>query len=43
MTALSYIKGWLSKLMDDKRLIVGAAGKAEKAVQLILNDTVENN
>ena len=38
----AYIKGWLSKLKDNKRLIVSAAGKAEKAVQLILNDAVEN-
>lgn len=35
----AYIKGWLSKLKDDKRLIVSAAGKAEKAVQLILGET----
>ena len=36
------IKGWLSKLKDDKRLIVSTTGKAAKAVQLILNDSVEN-
>ena len=34
----AYIKGWLSKLKDDKRLIVSAAGKAEKAVRLILGE-----
>lgn len=34
----AYISGWLSKLKNDKRLIVSAAGKAEKAVRLILGD-----
>lgn len=34
----AYIKGWLSALKNDKRLIVSAAGKAEKAVKLILNE-----
>lgn len=38
----AYIKGWLSKLKDDKRLIVSAAGKAEKAVQMILGGNDEN-
>lgn len=32
-----YIQGWLKALRDDKRLIVSAAGAAEKAVSLILN------
>lgn len=32
-----YIQGWLKALKDDKRLIVTAAGAAEKAVGLILN------
>lgn len=32
-----YIQGWLRALKDDKRLIVAAAGAAEKAVALILN------
>lgn len=32
-----YIQGWLKALKDDKRLIVSAAGQAEKAVNLILN------
>ena len=31
-----YIQGWLKALKDDKRLIVSAAGAAEKAVNLIL-------
>lgn len=32
----AYIQNWLKVLRDDKRFIVGAAGKAEKAVNLIL-------
>ena len=32
-----YIQGWLKALKNDKRLIVSAAGQAEKAVNLILN------
>lgn len=31
-----YIQGWLKALKDDRRLIVSAAGAAEKAVNLIL-------
>ncbi len=37
----SYIKGWLSALKDDKRFIISAAGKAEKAVRLILGEPAE--
>ena len=33
----AYIQNWLQVLKNDKRFIVSAAGKAEKAVQLILN------
>jgi ribonuclease PH len=33
----AYIQNWLSFLKGDKRFIVSAAGKAEKAVTLILN------
>ena len=33
----AYIQNWLKVLRDDKRFIVSAAGKAEKAVALILN------
>ena len=33
----AYIQNWLAVLKDDKRFIVSAAGKAEKAVKLILN------
>ncbi len=32
-----YIQGWLSALKNDKRLIIAAAGAAEKAVNMILN------
>ena len=32
----AYLNGWLSALKGDKRFIVSAAGKAEKAVELIL-------
>ena len=33
----AYIQNWLSVLKNDKRFIVSAAGKAEKAIDLILN------
>jgi len=33
----SYIKGWLSKLKDDKKFVVHAASFAQKAVDFILN------
>lgn len=33
-----YLQGWLKALKDDKKLIVTAAGKAEKAVKLILGE-----
>ena len=32
----AYIQNWLGVLKNDKRFIVNAAGKAEKAVNLIL-------
>lgn len=32
-----YIQSWLKALKDDKKLIVSAAGKADKAVVMILN------
>ena len=32
-----YIQSWLKALRDDKRLIVSAAGRADKAVAMILN------
>ena len=34
---VAYIQNWLQVLRNDKRLIVSASGKAEKAVGLILN------
>ena len=36
-----YIQSWLKALKDDKRLIVSAAGKADKAVAMILNSAEE--
>lgn len=33
----AYVQSWLKALKNDKRMIVSAAGKAEKAVALILN------
>ena len=39
----AYIAGWLSVLKNDKRLIVTAAGKAEKAVRYILNEKEESD
>lgn len=33
----AYVQNWLRVLKNDKRMIVSAAGKAEKAVKLILN------
>ena len=33
----AYLAGWLKALKDDKRLLVSAAGAAEKAVSLILD------
>ncbi len=33
-----YIQGWLKAIKGDNRLIVSAAGKAEKAVSLIMGD-----
>jgi len=36
----AYIQNWLSVLQNDKRFIVSAAGKAEKAVNMILGEAV---
>ena len=38
----SYISGWLKKLNDDKRLIISAGSKADKAVSHILGDDVNH-
>lgn len=35
----AYIQSWLRVLKDDKRMIISAAARAEKAVKLILNIT----
>lgn len=34
----AYIQSWLKALKNDKRMIVSAAGRADKAVQLILGE-----
>lgn len=34
----AYLQNWLQVLQGDKRFIVSAAGKAEKAVELILGN-----
>lgn len=39
----AYIRGWLKTLNGDKRLIVRAAGQAEKAVRYILGEEAEQN
>ena len=39
----AYIQNWLEVLMNDKRFIVSAAGKAEKAVAFILNEEQPEN
>lgn len=33
----AYIKNWLKALKNDKRMIVVASSRAEKAVKMILN------
>ncbi len=38
----AYIQNWLEVLKNDKRFIVSAAGKAEKAVKLILGEQMED-
>lgn len=39
----AYIKGWLRALKDDKNLLISAAQKAQKAVDLILGVTFDND
>ena len=39
----AYVQGWLYAMKNDKRLIVSAAGAAEKAAKLILNIKEETN
>lgn len=35
--SVGYVQGWLQALKNDKRLVVSAAGAAEKALSLIIN------
>ncbi|MBO4252243.1 MAG: DUF1738 domain-containing protein [Clostridia bacterium] len=39
----AYIQSWLKALKNDKKLIVSASSKAEKAIRYILNGKEENN
>ena len=39
----AYIQSWLRALKNDRRMIVSAAGKAEKAIALIMGSTVETD
>ena len=39
--SVSYIQSWLKALQNDKRMIVSAAGRAEKAVMMILDEEEE--
>ena len=39
----AYIDHWLTVLKEDKRLLVTAAGQADKAVRLILNDKEDSD
>ena len=39
----AYIQGWSKALQEDKKMIVWAAGKADKAVRLILGDRAEED
>ena len=34
----AYIQGWLNKLRNDKKFVIEASGKAQKAVDYILNE-----
>ncbi len=36
----TYIQGWLKALIDDKRLVVAAAGAAQKAVEYITGGAI---
>ena len=37
----AYINGWISKLEEDPKLIIGASGKAQKAVDYIIGTSYE--
>ena len=36
--SVAYLQGWLRALRDDRRMIVIAAGQAEKAINFILGN-----
>ena len=38
----AYINGWLSKLKNDKKLLISAASQAQKAADYILNKKFES-
>jgi antirestriction protein ArdC len=38
----AYVAGWLKKLRDDRKLVVHAAAKAQKAADYILRRSVES-
>lgn len=40
--SVAYINGWISQLQDDKKMIVQASGKAQKACDLILGYEYEH-
>ena len=42
-SSAAYIKGWLSKLKDDKKFIVQASGNAQRAVDYILNVQIQES
>lgn len=39
--SVGYLQGWLKALQDDKKMLVVAAGRAEAAVNFILNGKAE--
>lgn len=41
--SVGYLQGWLKALMNDKKLIILAAGKAEKAIQMILGNETKTD
>lgn len=38
----AYLQGWLTHLKNDKKMLISAAGKAEKAINMILNIQNQN-
>ena len=38
LDSASYIQGWLRKLQDDKKLLIGAAAQAQRAADYILGE-----